>query len=202
MRARRRSVPRLPPADPRRRLLPRRSASRQRPADARSPARADRPRHGRPAVGRAAGAAVPADARHLGRARRRSGVGDHCASARSATTSTRCAMRRDDRRDGRALRADGGQGAERRPRDARGGARGGSSTGCECRRSWRCSARRCSIWTRSAACSIPSFDVNASMRRNATSADAAAHAEERRRRRTCSRRRSRCAISPSGCPAA
>ena len=49
-RARRRAVPRLPAADPRRRRLPRRSASGQRAADAGPPARADRSRHGRPAV--------------------------------------------------------------------------------------------------------------------------------------------------------
>ena len=47
-RARRRAVPRLPAADPGRRRLPRRPASRQRPADARPPAGADRPRDGRP----------------------------------------------------------------------------------------------------------------------------------------------------------
>ena len=46
----------------------------------------------------------------------------------------------------------------------------------------------------------PDFDVNASMRRNATQRDAAADAEERDAGATCFQRRWRCATSPSGCP--
>ena len=96
-----RARPRLPEADPRRRLLPRRPAPGQRLPHRRRPPGADRPRHGRPAVAADAGAAARAAAR------RRRGPG-------------RRSRRRRDRsgRAARGLRRSRAPARRRRPRRA------------------------------------------------------------------------------------
>ena len=70
-RARRGSLPRLPRADSRQRLLPRRSASGERFPDRRLSHRVDRSRDGRPHHARHAGAVTAASARDRRRSRRR-----------------------------------------------------------------------------------------------------------------------------------